>query len=126
MTANRWSQQHSSTELASASPRSSIAEGEVSPLYAARMSRGWTQEQVAELIIEIVVAHGEATGIDANQVGRFERGIYTWPNSKAVRDAFQQLFGCSLRELGFYNKRLGRLDRPGTYHGGVMTGGALR
>lgn len=59
-------------------------------------------------------ATGRAAAIDADHVGKYERGLVTWPN-KWYRLAFLDLFQTATdAELGFYSKRSFAVSRDGT------------
>lgn len=88
-------------------------------LRAAREERGLTLQQVADLIADHV---GRVTGtrppIDGDHVGRYERGLITWPG-KWYRMAFRELYRASSdEEIGFHSRRSTRAVRALTLGSG--------
>ncbi|MFD2081427.1 XRE family transcriptional regulator [Actinopolymorpha cephalotaxi] len=63
------------------------------------------QEMADQLNTYLFRVTGREFGIDANYVGKLERGVIRWPQ-KLYRDAFRAVLGASTdRELGFFNPR---------------------
>ncbi len=63
------------------------------------------QEMADQLNAYLFRVTGREFGIDANYVGKLERGVIRWPQ-KLYRDAFRAVLGVSTdRELGFFNPR---------------------
>ncbi|MGW0229563.1 XRE family transcriptional regulator [Actinopolymorpha singaporensis] len=63
------------------------------------------QEMADQLNAYLFRVTGREFGIDANYVGKLERGVIRWPQ-KLYRDAFRTVLGVgSDRELGFFNPR---------------------
>ncbi|MDT5034492.1 MAG: hypothetical protein QOC94_4663 [Actinoplanes sp.] len=80
----------------------------------ARAARGLTEGQLAELVADWVYSDtGKRTPIDADHVGRIERGLITWPG-RDYRAGFRAVLGvASDAELGFHSR--GRtVERPAT------------
>lgn len=75
-------------------------------LRAARERRGLTLEQVAELVADQVERRTlKRPPIDGDHIGKYERGLHTWPG-KDYRHAFRQIFGVETdAELGFYSRQ---------------------
>ncbi len=75
-------------------------------LREARESANLTLEQVADRVAhEVERATGKRPAIDADLVGRYERGLHTWPG-RDYRAAFRVVFEAgSDAELGFYSQR---------------------
>lgn len=75
-------------------------------LRAAREAAELTQAQLAELAnaqVEAVV--GRLGAMDADYIGKLERGIHRWPN-KDYRDALRAVLGAATdRDLGFFSTR---------------------
>ncbi|WP_202970563.1 helix-turn-helix domain-containing protein [Saccharothrix sp. ALI-22-I] len=65
-----------------------------------------SRQELAELVNEYVYRHANRReGIDANYVGKVERGLIRWPNED-YRAAFRAVLGVSTDEaLGFSNSR---------------------
>jgi transcriptional regulator with XRE-family HTH domain/tetratricopeptide (TPR) repeat protein len=80
-------------------------------LRTAREAAGLTQEQLAELANTQVEAATDRPGaMDADYIGKLERGIHTWPN-KHYRQALRSVLGRQKdAELGFFSTR----SRPTT------------
>ncbi|WP_280265767.1 helix-turn-helix domain-containing protein [Nocardia wallacei] len=87
-----------------------------------RISRGWTQDQVAHAIADLAAANGKTTGITANTVSRLERGQCSWPHSLVTE--FENLFGLPAADLGFVNRRVG--GGIGGYHGAGQDSASCR
>jgi hypothetical protein len=63
------------------------------------------QEMADQLNTYLFRVTGREFGIDANYVGKLERGVIRWPQ-KLYRDAFRTVLGVSTdREIGFFNPR---------------------
>ncbi|MEE2050652.1 hypothetical protein [Nocardiopsis tropica] len=65
-----------------------------------------TQQAVADAVCDIIQERsGRRPPVDADYVGKLERGLIHWPN-KEYRSAFRLLFGADAdAELGFYSTR---------------------
>uniref|UniRef100_UPI003F498218 helix-turn-helix domain-containing protein n=1 Tax=Nocardia suismassiliense TaxID=2077092 RepID=UPI003F498218 len=81
-------------------------------LTSARLGRGWTQEELAAEVIDLLHQRNISTGIDADYISRLERGLISWP-ARTTRQALEHLFGFSAVQLGFTNRRLGGPHRRG-------------
>lgn len=75
----------------------------------ARLARGWTHAELAELVcIEVERATGDRSAVDAQAIGRLERGEIRWPRA-ATRRALVALLGSgSESEIGLFPKRTQR------------------
>jgi transcriptional regulator with XRE-family HTH domain len=77
-------------------------------LRALRHAHGWTQQQAADAVANAVSAQtGKArpTGIDAQWIGRLERGERRWPNA-VYRTALRTVYGAETdAELGLYGNK---------------------
>lgn len=79
-------------------------------IRALRYARGWTQQQAAEAIAAAVsqsTGRGSPTGIDAQWVGRIERGERRWPNADyraAMRAVYQVATDAELGLSGVRSK----------------------
>lgn len=82
-----------------------------------RLSRGWTQEELAVRL----AAYTERSGIDADYISRLERGVIAWPND-VTRHALESLFETTAWELGFVNRRLGGHRRSSVARHQALTG----
>lgn len=67
-----------------------------------------SRQELADQVNTYLLRHtGREFGIDANYVGKLERGVIRWPQ-KMYRDAFRAVLGAaSDRDLGFFNPRRG-------------------
>ncbi|MEV4639817.1 hypothetical protein AB0J80_20970 [Actinoplanes sp. NPDC049548] len=79
----------------------------------ARAAKKLTEGQLAELVADLIASlTGRRPPIDADHVGRIERGLITWPG-RAYRSAFRTVLGVTAdAELGFYSRRSGGTHRP--------------
>ena len=77
-------------------------------LRAAREAAVLTQGQLAELAnTEVERGSGTLGAMDADYIGKLERGIHRWPN-RHYRTALRHVLGCqSDAELGFFSTRSG-------------------
>jgi transcriptional regulator with XRE-family HTH domain len=77
-------------------------------LRALRHAHGWTQEQAADAVADAVSAQtrkARPTGIDAQWIGRLERGERRWPNAD-YRAALRAVYGVATdTELGLSGYR---------------------
>lgn len=75
-------------------------------LRAAREAAGLTQEQLAELAnVQVEAATDRLGAMDADYIGKLERGVHSWPN-KDYRQALRVVLGRdSAAELGFFSTR---------------------
>lgn len=75
-------------------------------LRAAREADGLTQSQLAELAnAQVEIMAGRLGAMDADYIGKLERGIHRWPN-KDYRDALRVVLGAVTdRDLGFFSTR---------------------
>ena len=75
-------------------------------LRAAREVAVLTQDQVAELAnMQVEQETGKPGAMDADYIGKLERGIHRWPN-RHYRAALRRVFGCEAdAELGFFSTR---------------------
>ncbi|OLF06919.1 hypothetical protein BU204_35990 [Actinophytocola xanthii] len=75
-------------------------------LKAARDAAGMTQAQVAECAnAQVEAATSKPGAMDADYVGKLERGIHRWPNRDYRRALREVLQAASDADLGFFNPR---------------------
>lgn len=77
-------------------------------LRSARQHLGLTLEQVAARVADhLELMTGTRPPIDADHIGKYERGVHTWPG-REYRSALRTVLGVDRDEqLGFYSRRSG-------------------